>query len=33
VLSAGDARIATWVTTLNDNTEPVVFAVLSGEES
>jgi enediyne polyketide synthase len=32
VLSAGDARIATWVTTLNDLTEPVVFAVLSGEE-
>lgn len=33
VLSAGDARIATWVTTLNDYAEPVVFAVLSGEES
>jgi enediyne polyketide synthase len=33
VLSAGDARIATWVTTLNDDPEPVVFAVLSGEES
>jgi enediyne polyketide synthase len=32
VLSAGDARIATWVTTLNDYAEPVVFAVLSGEE-
>ncbi|TCO54402.1 SDR family NAD(P)-dependent oxidoreductase [Actinocrispum wychmicini] len=33
VLSAGDARVATWVTTLNDQAEPVVFAVLSGEES
>jgi enediyne polyketide synthase len=33
VLSAGDTRIATWVTTLNDYAEPVVFAVLSGEES
>jgi enediyne polyketide synthase len=31
-LSAGDAKIATWVTTLNDVPEPVVFAVLSGEE-
>ena len=32
VLSAGGTRIATWVTTLNDYAEPVVFAVLSGEE-
>ncbi len=32
VLSAGDARVATWVTTLNDRPEQVVFAVLSGEE-
>jgi enediyne polyketide synthase len=32
VLSAGDARIATWVTTLNDVAEPVVFAVLAGTE-
>ncbi|MFI7677413.1 type I polyketide synthase [Actinophytocola sp. NPDC049390] len=31
VLSTGDARIATWVTTLNDLPDPVVFAVLSGE--
>jgi enediyne polyketide synthase len=31
VLSSGDARIATWVTTLNDQPGPVVFAVLSGE--
>lgn len=30
VLSSGDARIATWVTTVNDLPEPVVFAVLSG---
>lgn len=29
VLSSGDARIATWVTTLNDVQEPVVFAVLA----
>lgn len=33
VLSAGDARVATWVTTLKDLAEPVVFAVLSGQES
>ncbi|MCT2583757.1 type I polyketide synthase [Actinophytocola gossypii] len=33
LLSDGDARIATWVTTLNDVREPVVFAVLSGEEN
>ncbi|WP_431867649.1 SDR family NAD(P)-dependent oxidoreductase [Nocardiopsis eucommiae] len=32
VLSSGDARIATWSTTLNGNPDPVVFAVLSGEE-
>ncbi|MGX7828603.1 type I polyketide synthase [Actinokineospora sp. 24-640] len=32
LLSAGSTRIATWVTTLNDRTEPVVFAVLAGEE-
>jgi enediyne polyketide synthase len=32
VLSAGDTRIATWVTTLDDVATPVVFAVLSGEE-
>ena len=32
LLSAGDTRIATWVTTLNDRDEPVVFAVLAGEE-
>jgi enediyne polyketide synthase len=31
VLSTGDARIATWVATLNDLPDPVVFAVLSGE--
>ncbi|HEX3588102.1 MAG TPA: type I polyketide synthase [Pseudonocardiaceae bacterium] len=29
VLSSGDARIATWVTTVNDLVEPVVFAVLA----
>jgi enediyne polyketide synthase len=32
VLSAGDARIATWVTTVNDRPDPVVFAVLAGRE-
>lgn len=32
VLSAGGARIATWVTTVNDVAEPVVVAVLVGEE-
>ena len=32
VLSTGDARIATWVTTVNDLPTPVAFAVLSGEE-
>ena len=31
VLTSGDARIATWVTTLGDLPDPVVFAVLSGE--
>jgi enediyne polyketide synthase len=31
VLSAGDARIATWVTTLNDLDTPVAFAVLAGD--
>jgi len=33
VLSHGSARIATWVTTVNDRTDPVVFAVLQGEEN
>ncbi len=33
VLSDGDARIATWVTTVNDLADQVVFAVLSGEEN
>jgi enediyne polyketide synthase len=32
VLAAGDARIATWVTTVNDLPTPVAFAILSGEE-
>lgn len=32
VLSAGDATIATWVTTVHDRPDPVVIAVLSGEE-
>jgi enediyne polyketide synthase len=32
VLSTGDARVATWVTTFNDIAEPVAFAVLHGEE-
>jgi enediyne polyketide synthase len=31
-LSAGDASIATWVTTINDGPDSVVFAVLAGEE-
>jgi enediyne polyketide synthase len=30
VLSAGDVRIATWVTTVNDLSTPVAFAVLTG---
>ncbi|WP_267887191.1 polyketide synthase dehydratase domain-containing protein [Thermobifida halotolerans] len=32
VLAAGGARIATWVTTVNDRPEPIVFAVLAEEE-
>ncbi|MCE6996087.1 type I polyketide synthase [Saccharothrix sp. S26] len=32
VLSTGDAKVATWVTTVNDRTSPVVFAVLVGKE-
>jgi enediyne polyketide synthase len=32
VLSAGDAKVATWVTTLSYGPDSVVFAVLSGEE-
>jgi len=32
VLSVGDAKVATWVTTVNDRPDPVVFAVLAGEE-
>lgn len=31
VLSAGDVKVATWVTTVNDVSTPVVFAVLAGE--
>ncbi|WP_158883809.1 type I polyketide synthase [Amycolatopsis anabasis] len=30
-LSAGNARVATWVTAVNDRPDPVVFAVLTGE--
>ncbi len=33
VLANGSARIATWATTVYDRTDPVVFAVLQGEES
>ena len=33
VLSSGAIRIATWVTDLNGVSDPVVFAVLSEEES
>jgi enediyne polyketide synthase len=33
VLSAGESRIATWVTTVNDIPDQVVFAVLAGEEN
>ncbi|MGK4584704.1 type I polyketide synthase [Kitasatospora sp. HPMI-4] len=33
VLSAGDATVATWVTTVNGRTGPVVFAVLAGKEN
>ncbi|WP_447007453.1 SDR family NAD(P)-dependent oxidoreductase [Saccharothrix isguenensis] len=32
VLSTGDAKVATWVTTVSDRPEPVVFAVLVGKE-
>jgi enediyne polyketide synthase len=32
LLSAGDAAIATWVTTVNDRPDPIVFAVLAGEK-
>jgi enediyne polyketide synthase len=32
-LSAGSARVATWVTTITGRTEPVVFAVLVGREA
>ncbi|GAA2678300.1 MULTISPECIES: SDR family NAD(P)-dependent oxidoreductase [Actinosynnema] len=32
VLSTGDARVATWTTTVDDRPEPVVFAVLAGQE-
>lgn len=32
VLSAGDAKVATWVTTLSYGPDSVVFAVLAGEE-
>ncbi|MFF2614510.1 SDR family NAD(P)-dependent oxidoreductase [Kitasatospora sp. NPDC058046] len=33
VLSAGDAAVATWVTTVNGRPGPVVFAVLAGKEN
>ncbi|GAA4549725.1 type I polyketide synthase [Amycolatopsis samaneae] len=33
LLASGQFRIATWSTTINDRTDPVVFAVLQGEES
>ncbi|MGW4528454.1 type I polyketide synthase [Amycolatopsis sp. NPDC004378] len=33
LLACGPARIATWATTVNDRTEPVVFAVLQAEEN
>ncbi|WP_328617954.1 type I polyketide synthase [Amycolatopsis sp. NBC_00355] len=33
LLACGPVRIATWATTVNDRTEPVVFAVLQAEES
>jgi enediyne polyketide synthase len=32
VLSAGSAKVATWVTTLTGRDEPVVFGVLVGKE-
>jgi enediyne polyketide synthase len=31
LLACGDARIATWSTTVNDRPEPIVFAVLQAE--
>ncbi|MBA0125305.1 SDR family NAD(P)-dependent oxidoreductase [Haloechinothrix sp. YIM 98757] len=31
-LSVGEARVATWVTTIDGREDPVVFAVLEGEE-
>jgi enediyne polyketide synthase len=31
-LSDGNVRIATWVTTVNDVPDPVVFAILSEKE-
>ncbi|MEU0565308.1 type I polyketide synthase [Nonomuraea sp. NPDC005983] len=33
VLSAGDVKVATWVTTLSHKADSVVFAVLVGEEN
>ncbi|WP_241479602.1 SDR family NAD(P)-dependent oxidoreductase [Nocardiopsis lucentensis] len=33
VLASGGLRVATWATTLNGEPDPVVFAVLAGEES
>ncbi|MFJ5925620.1 type I polyketide synthase [Kitasatospora sp. NPDC092948] len=33
LLSAGDAHIATWATTVNDRGEPTVFAVLAGRDA
>ena len=33
LLACGDARIATWSTTVNDHPDPVVFAVLQAEEN
>jgi enediyne polyketide synthase len=33
VLSAGDAKVATWVTTLSYGPDSVVFAVLAREEN
>jgi enediyne polyketide synthase len=32
LLASGPARIATWATTVNDRPDPVVFAVLQGED-
>ena len=31
LLASGSARIATWSTTVNDRTDPIVFAVLHAE--